>query len=130
MTGFVEGTARKLRENCVETPIVGGPVSIQPSNIEKASMAIIGLMQGKHRLPTRLYTGSKVVSHSANCTNTMCVCLPALLHSYNIINDIFIQIWKHPCKGSNGVLISKTFNIRFDTVTDSTTSWCSARCIR
>lgn len=113
----------------VETPIAGGQVSIQPPNIEEASMAIMNSMQGKHRLPTRLYTESKVVSNRTGVI-MINVYLPALLHSYNIINDIFIQIWKHPCKCSNGFLVSKTFSIRCEVCTDSTTSWCSARCSR
>ena len=114
----------------VETPIVDGRVSVQPLEIKEASMAIMSSMQGKHRLPTQLYTESKVVSHSMTSANNMNICSPALLHSYNIINDIFIQIWKHRCKGSDGGLISKTFNKCFDHFTDSTTSWCSDRCIR
>lgn len=77
-------------------------------------MAIMSSMQGKHRLPAQLYTESKVVSHSTTGEYTINVCLPALLHSYNIINNIFIQIWKHPSKSPDGVLISKISNIRFD----------------
>ena len=64
-------------------------------------------VQGRHQLPIPLYTENQVVSHSATSTSTVKVCSPALLYSYNIINDVFIQIWKHPCKGSDGVQISR-----------------------
>ena len=57
-------------------------------------------MQGKHQRQARLYNGSKIVSHSATVAAVIDVCLPALLNSYNIINDIFVQIWKHPSEGS------------------------------
>ena len=57
-------------------------------------------MQGKHQRQVRLYDGSEIVSHSATVAAKIDVCLPALLNSYNIINDIFVQIWKHPSEGS------------------------------
>ena len=63
-------------------------------------MAIMSSMQGKHQRRARLYIGSKIVSHSATVAANIDVRLPALLNSYNIINDIFVQIWKHPCEGS------------------------------
>ena len=63
-------------------------------------MAIMSSMQGKHRRQARLYNGSKIVSHSATVAAKIDVCLPAMLNSYNIINNIFVQIWKHPGEGS------------------------------
>ena len=63
-------------------------------------MAIMSSMQGKHQRQARLYNGSKIVSHSATVAAKIDVCLPALLNSYNIINDIFVQIWKHSREGS------------------------------
>lgn len=53
-----------MRGNCFETPIRNGQGSTRQLNIKEASMAIMSSMQGKHRLPTQLYTESKVVNHS------------------------------------------------------------------
>ena len=63
-------------------------------------MAIMNSMRGKHQRQARLCSGSKIVSHGATVAFHIDVCLPALLNSYNIINDIFVQIWKHPGEGS------------------------------
>ena len=63
-------------------------------------MAVMSSMQGKRQRQARLCSGSKIVSHGATVAINIDVCLPALLYSYNIINDIFVQIWKHPGEGS------------------------------
>ena len=120
----------RKRGNYIENPILDSHVLLLPLSIEEASTLIMSSMQGKHRLPTRLYTKNQGRQLQKTSISIVCVCSPALLHSYNIINNVFVQIWKHPCKGSGKVLISKTFNVFFKSSTDSTTFWCSARWTR
>lgn len=48
-----------MRGNNVEGPIAGSHISHRSLNVQEASAAIMSSMQGKRRLPSRLY---KVVS--------------------------------------------------------------------
>ena len=100
----------------VETPVVSNKILILPLQIGEASMNIMSSTRGKHRLPTLLYTESKVVSYRIIGVSTVSLCSPALLYSYDIINDVFVQIWKHSCKCPGGILISKTLDIHFEII--------------
>ena len=103
-----------MRRNYIDTAFLGSHAVIQAINIGEASMVFMNSTQDKHRLPTRLYTKSKKISYGTAPAKTVNFGLPALLQSYDIINNVFVQIRKHSCKSSGGALISKTFNIWFD----------------